>query len=164
MPRGGHGKSGPIANDGAARQLHGSKLRPRHRQKGDVGTVMDVCAHPPGLTRLEMAFWNYYAPQLAAERRLTLKARDTLAKYCTALAVVSGLRKSLASRKRADIAERKTTRKELRQWLLAARLYENDLLLNPASSIRAPKPDVLPPLTPGAADVFTEFDGDGPVN
>lgn len=121
---------------------------------------MLVCDHPPGLSRMEVAFWNYYAPQLAAERRLTLKARDTLAKYCTALAVVSGLRKALASRKRAEIAARSGTRKELRQWLLAARLYENDLLLNPASSIRAPKPDIAPPVEPGSADPFDEFDDD----
>lgn len=164
MPRGGHNKSGPVAHDAATRKLHGAQTRRQHRAKGDAGVSMMVCDRPPGLSKTELAFWDYYAPQLAAERRLTLKARDTLAKYCTALAVVSGLRASLASRKRADIAERSATRKELRQWLLAARLYENDLLLNPASSIRAPKPDVIPSSEPGVADRFDEFDDDVSVN
>jgi len=127
---------------------------------------MLVCAAPPGCTRLERAYWNYYAPLLAAERRLTMKARDTLAKYCTALAVVTGLRRSLASRRPKEIAVRDKTRKELRQWVLAARLYENDLILNPASAIRAPKEDVPPPIPPGApvSDFDTEFDADDTVN
>lgn len=158
MPRGGHSKSGPIAQGEEARRLHGSRTRANHREKGAIGVAMVVCSPPPGLSKGEQAFWNYYAPQLVAERRLTMKSRDTLAKYCTALAVVSGLRRQLSSRKRTDIEERSDTRKELRQWLLASRLYENDLLLNPASAVRAPKADVAPPIEPDAPDTFGDFD------
>lgn len=160
MPRGGHGKSGPAPKDTETRKLHGSRTRHNHRTKGDLGAPIAVCAPPPGLSKPELAFWNYYAPQLAAERRLSAKMRDTLAKYCTALAVVGGLRHALASRKKVDLEQRSANRKELRQWLLAARLYENDLLLNPASSIRAPKADVPPPIEPGVVDPFDEFDDD----
>ena len=163
MPRGGHGRVGPMGQDAATRKLHGSRTRPHHRAKSGSAPSAGECQRPPGLSRLETAFWNYYAPQLAAERRLTLKARDTLAKYCTALAVVSGLRTALASRKRADMAARAGNRKELRQWLLAARLYENDLLFNPASSIRAPQVDIAPPIAPGARDPFDEEFDDEPV-
>jgi phage terminase small subunit len=129
-----------MAQDAASRALRGSRERPHHRQKGDADAPILVCDPPPGLSKSEQTFWRYYAPQLAAERRLTLKARDTLAKYCTSLAVVADLRRALTSRKRQDVEQRSNVRKELRQWLLASRLYENDLILNPASSIRAPKP------------------------
>jgi phage terminase small subunit len=139
MPRGGHSKVGPIQQDAATRALRGSKERPQHRSKGDLGELMVTCAPPVGLSKQEQAFWNYYAPQLVAAKRLPLKARDALAKYCTALAVVADLRKHLSSRKRQDLEQRSDHRKELRQWLLASRMYENDLLLNPASLIRAPR-------------------------
>lgn len=89
-----------------------------------------------------------------------MKVRDALATYCTARAVISTLRAKLTSRKRDDLAERSATRKELRQWVLAARLYENDLVLNTASSIRAPQADVPPPVEPGVSDPFDEFDDD----
>jgi hypothetical protein len=148
-----------VAFDAATRALRGSKTRPRHRVQGDdvgAGGPMPVCAPPPGLSKLETSFWHYYAPTLAASRRLPPKARDTLAKYCTALAVVSGLRAQLASRKRADVGERREIRRELRQWLLCGRLYENDLLLNPASLARAPKVDgAIAPIDD--IDEFAEF-------
>ena len=157
MPRGGHAKTGPAIKDAATRALHGSRERPQHRTKGDAGAPMIVCAPPPGLSKAERAFWTYYAPPLAAEHRLTLKARDTLAKYCTALAVVADLRRRLASRRRADRAQRPAVLKELRQWLLASRLYENDLILNPASAIRAPKPTGGDG-PPAQGDALSDFD------
>lgn len=164
MPRGGHGRGGRAAFDVATRKLHATRTRPRHRVKGAAGAPMVVCDPPPGLSRREKAFWNYYAPALAAERRLTLKARDALATYCTARAIIADLRAALVSRKRTDLAERSATRKELRQWVLAARLYENDLLLNPASAIRAPLGDVPPPIGPGVSDPFDEFDDDASIH
>jgi hypothetical protein len=66
-------------------------------------TSVAGCAPPPGLSRAEMAFWEYYAPALLAERRLTTTTRDALAKYCTALAMVADLRRELVSRKREEI-------------------------------------------------------------
>ena len=49
-------------------------------------------------------------------------------------------------------ALRAANRKELRQWLTVSRLYESDLLLNPASAVRAQlsAPDV-------PTDPFAEF-------
>lgn len=118
------------------------------------------CDPPPGLSRAERGFWNYYAPQLQAEKRLTLKARDTLAKYCTALAIVADLRRQLTSRKKKALEDRAANRKELRQWLLASRLYENDLILNPSSAIRAPKAASGDDDPPPPDDPFTDFDED----
>jgi hypothetical protein len=166
MPRGGHGKSGPAPKDAATRALHGSRTRAQHKTKGDAGAPMILCDPPPDLSKSERKFWAYYAPQLVAEGRLTLKARDTLAKYCTSLAVVAGLRKQLESKKREDVDNRSNNRKELRQWILASRLYENDLLLNPSSSIRAPKPGgVDPPVPNDPMDAFDdEAEDDATVN
>jgi len=142
MPRGGHSKSGPVIQDAQARALRGSRERPQHRTKGDLGQPMIACDAPPGMSPAERKFWDYYAPQLVASRRLPLKARDALAKYCSALAVVADLRRRIfSSRSKADIANRTQNRKELRQWVLAARLYENDLLLNPSSLVRVAKPE-----------------------
>jgi phage terminase small subunit len=149
MMQGGHGRSGPAPADADTRHLLGTKKR-RRRTATVVGDLMGIPEAPSDLSEAERHFWNYYAPQLAAERRLTGKARDVLAKYCTALAVVSGLRAALAS---PEIAQRSATRKELRQWLLTARLYENDLILNPASSLRA-----LQPTPESVEDECAEFD------
>lgn len=162
MPRGGHGKSGPVQKDAATRALHGSRTRSQHRQRGFVGEPMIVCEPPPDLSKPERTFWAYYAPQLVSEGRLTMKSRDTLAKYCTALAIVAGLRKQLESKKREDIELRSANRKELRQWLLASRLYENDLLLNPSSSIRAPKPSGVERPVPN--DPLDDFDDNTEAN
>lgn len=147
--RGGHSRSGSAPADGATRRLVGAKERPQ-RTTTVISDSLATCEAPADLSEAEQDYWNYYAPKLAAERRLTVKSRDVLAKYCTALAIVSGLRAVLASR---DSAQRSTTRRELRQWLLTARLYENDLILNPASVLRAPLPTTEP-----VEDEFAEFD------
>jgi len=160
MPRGGHSKSGPVQQNASIRALKGGRTRDRHRAKGSVGELMIVCEPPADLSKAERRYWSYYAPQLVAEGRLTLKARDVLSKYCSALAIVASLRKLLESRKREDIADRSANRKELRQWLLASRLYENDLLLNPSASIRAPKPGGLPPVPDDPMDAFDADDDD----
>ena len=118
---------------------------------------MIVCGPPSGLSDAEAECWRYYAPLLISSRRLTLEARDTLAKYCTALATVADLRKVIASRKTKDVENRLVYRRELRQWLMVSRAYESDLLLNPASAVRAPKPSGDEP----DDDPFTQFD-DGP--
>jgi phage terminase small subunit len=161
MPRGGHGRSGPPPADTKTRALHGSRTRPQHRTIAPPAGTLG-CQPPPGLSRSEQRFWNYYAPELAAERRLTGKTRDALAKYCTALATVADLRRQIASRKPRDLENRSGYRKELRQWLLASRLYENDLLLNPASAARSLPRGEEPtdPLPPPAQDPFSEFDAE----
>ena len=141
-----------MAHNPATRKLRSGRTRRPSSVRGDAGLLVDTCAPPPDLSRKETVFWNYYVGLLAAERRLTKKVRDGLAKYCTSLAIVAELRVELAAKTRTAVARRAETRKELRQWLLVGRLLENDLLLNPASSARAPVP-VEPEF-----DSFSEFD------
>lgn len=126
----------------------------------DAGPPLPAgCEPPDGLSGSELAFWAYYAPKLRAQRRLTLVARDVLAKYCTALAVVAELRKELAAPK-IDAKEKRDARRELRQYLNVTRLYESDLILNPATAVRNPGFDVPPPVdTSTPTDEFdNEFD------
>jgi hypothetical protein len=164
--RGGHARSGPAIFNPAERALHGTRMRARHRLKGDappVGmssetAVTTACEPPEGLSRAELGVWRYYAPLLAAAGRLTSEARGALAGYCFSQTMIGHLRRALKSRRREDIAARGAYLKEARQWLQVARLYENDLLLNPASAVRAPKP-----ATPTEPDPFEEFDAPGPV-
>ena len=96
-----------------------------------------INCEPPGyLTPAQRALWAYYEPQLVAEGRLPLKARDVLAKYIIALDVVARLNEMLTKALEGD---EKPVLTELRHWLMVTRLYESDLLLNPAAAIRAPK-------------------------
>lgn len=139
MPRGGHIKSGRQPFDEAMRGLHGTKVRTRHHAKGALGEPMIVCDPPPHLTSTQRRIWRYYAPQLVAEGRLPMKARDALAKYVVALDIVAKLNRKIRS-VLAD-GEKHPLLGELRQWLAITRLYETDLLLNPAASVRAPKPE-----------------------
>lgn len=141
MPRGGHARGGRAAFDESTRALHGTSERARHREKGDLGLPMIVCEPPPHLTGVQRRIWNYYAPQLVAEGRLPIKARDTLAKYCIALDIVGKLNRKIRSVLGKGGGERHPLLPELRYWLSIARLYESDLLLNPAAAVRAPKPD-----------------------
>jgi phage terminase small subunit len=149
MPRGGHAKSGPPVFDAGKRHLRHTKERQRHRTKGHAGMPMIVCKPPRHLTRAERAIWRYYAPVLVAEDRLTLKARDVLAKYATALVVVERLKGQTEEPGYRDVVLTQTGEKanplllQLRQWVMLCRGYETDLLLNPASAVRAPRP--LPP-------------------
>jgi hypothetical protein len=166
MPRGGHGRSGRKQQSAVARKLHGSRKRPRHKVPRTVGQPMTASDPPPGLSRQEREQWTYYAPLLAQEGRLTLKARGVLLKYCAGMAMVNMLRKAIGSRRPKDIEAREKNRRELRQWALALRLYENDLLLNPSSAIRAPGPEPAPPIPPGTptSEFDKEFDDDATVN
>src|SRR4051812_5171404 len=104
MPRGGHGRSGPPPQGQKERDLRGSRTRAHHRAV--IAPMSLGCEPPPGLSKQELAFWRYYAPALFAERRLTGKTRDTLAKYCTSLATVADLRRQIASRKPRDLENR----------------------------------------------------------
>jgi phage terminase small subunit len=167
MGRGGHAKSGPVAFDQAERDLRGTKTRQRHRTPSRTASRATVlCEGPPHLTEAERAQWVYYAPLLMAAERLTLEARDTLAKYCTALAIVERLKKQMAADEYRDLMitvivdgagnEHRSAKPnpllvQLRQWVLLCRGYESDLLLSPAAAIRAPKAAAPEP----AADPLT---------
>ena len=99
-----------------------------------------ITVDPPAhLSPAQRKLWAYHAPQLVAEGRLPLKARDVLAKYCVAVDVVARLNEALTATQEDD--ETKPILTELRQWLMVSRLYESDLLLNPAAAVRAPAPD-----------------------
>jgi hypothetical protein len=154
MPRGGHSRVGPLPADAATRQLYGSRTRPQHRRVDPiVGDAAPDTTPPADLSDAERAYWSFYAAALVEARRFTPTCRDALAKYCVALAVIAELRQALVSRRRADRTARRETLRELRQWLLAARLIENDLLLSPAAALRAPQPAPHP-----APDPFTRYD------
>lgn len=163
MPRGGHTGSGPISQHARIRSLHGSKTRPRHRKRGNSLQVPLVTCEPPtGLSTVELEYWDYYARQLMVAGHLPLKARDALAKYCTVLAIVADLRRQLASRKRDDI-KRDSWRKELRLWVLASRLYEHDLLINPSSIVRTARESGVVEDQVGD-DPFSDFDEPAGIN
>lgn len=151
--RGGHSRSGPLQKSAAERALTGAKERPRHRTPKSPGTTpvnADACPPPPHLTAAEKVQWRYHAPLLHEAGRLTLEARDVLAKYCTVLATVTRLKRQMAKRTYSDVVidaagalRANPVLVQLRQWVMVARAYESDLLLNPASALRAPaaKPD-----------------------
>ena len=114
------------------------------------------CDPPPHLDEEEARHWAYYAPLLQGAQRLTLEARDTLAKYCTALATIVRLKRQMAADEYRDIlvdividsagnehvsAKANPLLVQLRQWVMLCRGYETDLLLSPAAAVRAPRPD-----------------------
>lgn len=155
-------RSGPIARSAAEQRAVGGKVRARNRVRRTPGTAAtaDAVPPPPHLTATEREAWDYYAPLLASAGRLTLEARDTLAKYCTALAEIVRLKVEMAA---VDEAGRLVYRPvllsvtvdgagnehvtakpnplgvQLRQWLMVCRGYEADLLLSPAAAIRVPQ-------------------------
>lgn len=152
-------RSGPIARSAAEQRAAGGKVRARNRVSRSAGTVGAAQA-PPHLTDVERAQWGYYAPLLEKAGRLTLEARDTLAKYCTALAEIVRLKEEMAA-KGSDgqpvykpvmlsvtvdgagnqhvNAKPNPLGVQLRQWLMVCRGYEADLLLSPAAAIRVPQ-------------------------
>jgi hypothetical protein len=145
VPKGGHARVGPRIYDEATRDLHGTRERAKHRRKGNIGVPMITVAAPPHLTAPQRAIWSYYAGLLLAEGRLPMKARDTLAKYAVGLDMVAKLNRQIRSVLAGPgKAEKHPLLGELRSWLAITRLYENDLLLNPAASARAPIPATPP--------------------
>jgi len=157
-------------------------VRPKHKQQRTVGTV--TATHPvpppPHLTALEREQWMYYAPLLEPNGRLTLEGRDTLAKYCTALAQVALIKAEMeavgkdgqptyrvvllsvtvdAAGNEHVTAKTNPLNVALRQWLETARKYESDLILNPAAAIRVPGP--IPVDDEHAGSTPHDFYGEG---
>lgn len=150
MGRGGHLRSGPPVKSAQQREQEGAKVRARHREKGQAGTAVEAadCDPPAHLTAAERVEWDYYAPLLAAKGRLTLEARDTLAKYCTALATVARLKRQQAEPSYRDVdlfGKANPIGTMLRQWVMVCRAYETDLILSPAVNVRAPAPPKADP-------------------
>ena len=163
MPKGGHSHSGPLRRTAAQQLAAGGRVRPKHKQNRSAGTAVSVVAvsAPPHLTPVEREQWAYYAPLLEPRGVLTLEGRDTLAKYCTALAEVARIKSEMAALgpdgqptyrvvllsvtidgagNEHVTAKTNPLNVALRQWLETARHYEADLLLNPAAAIRVPVP------------------------
>lgn len=152
MPRGGHSRSGPRAKSAAERKEQGARTRPHHAKvdrlgaaAADVAAPVVVPAPPPHLTEKQQAFWEYYAPLLAAERRITLKTRDVLARYCIAQAMVKRLNEDLEALDALLVVDPVSATEKvhplvttLRQFMQLSRQYDTDLLLNPAADVRAP--------------------------
>jgi P27 family predicted phage terminase small subunit len=112
------------------------------------------------LTEAQKVFWDYYAPLLARERRLTMKVRDSLARYCITQAMVKRLNEDLEALDRVVSFDESGERAHplvtmLRQYLQISRQYDTDLLLNPAADMRAPVAEEPNKATP--ADPMAKF-------
>lgn len=143
-------KGGPRRNKPAAlRALHGSKTRPRHGKEPSFAP-MSVEA-PSTLTEIERAFWSYYQPILSAGNVLTAGDRDTLRRYCEALAEIDDIRAQQRAPEYRRVmvtvtidsagnekvrAETNPLDAQLRNWVQIARLCASDLGLTPASRAR----------------------------
>jgi phage terminase small subunit len=154
MPRGGHSRSGPRAKAAAERKERGARTRPHHAKVDRLGAAaadssstpkVSVPKPPPHLTEKQQEFWTYYAPLLAAERRITLKTRDVLARYCIAQAMVKRINEDLEALDALLVLDSVTLTEKvhplvttLRQFMQLSRQYDTDLLLNPAADVRAP--------------------------
>lgn len=168
MPRGGHPRSGPRAKTKKEREVSGARTR-RHHAKVDrvlgAGATTDRAAAPdvqppPMLTDAQCEFWAYYAPLLAKERRLTMKVRDALARYCITQAMVKRLNEDVEGLDSILVLEESGERVHpmvttLRQFLQISRQYDTDLLLNPAADLRAPVGE--DPDQPQPADPMAKF-------
>jgi phage terminase small subunit len=148
-------------------------VRAVNRIARSLGTATDVCTAPPHLDAVERKHWRYYAPLLAAAGRLTLEARDTLAKYCSALATVVRLKEQMRAPEYRDVivttsidsagnehvnAKPNPLLTLFRQWLMVSRNYEADLLLSPATAIRVPAPQADPEPPPMPHNFYGEGD------
>lgn len=167
MPRGGHPRSGPRAKSKKEREESGARTRRHHAKVDRVLGGKDVVdapspsvEPPPMLTETQQEFWRYYAPLLAKERRLTLKVRDALARYCITQAMVKRLNEDIESLDTILVLEESGERVHpmvttLRQFLQISRQYDTDLLLNPAADLRAPVGE--DPDKPEPADPMAKF-------
>jgi len=168
MPRGGHPRSGPRAKSKKEREESGARTRRHHtkvdRVLGEAAAQRDAPASrvdpPPMLTETQRAFWDYYAPLLAKERRLTMKVRDSLARYCITQAMVKRLNEDVEALDTILVLEESGERVHpmvttLRQFLQISRQYDTDLLLNPAADLRAPVGE--DPDKPEPADPMAKF-------
>ncbi len=152
MAKGGHIRSGNISKQALA----SAKASAQHN-----------IAAPAHLGDEEKQVWRQYAPLLESDGRLTPKSAEVLARYCVAVARCRKLTDELKNVPSFVVSEvmdrfgntRQITKAHpldamLRQWMLTSRSLENDLLLNPASSLRAPSE------TPVEGDPFDQFEKD----
>lgn len=146
MPRGGHGRTGPLPVPSSGSVLAGKAKRIGALRRPAEFSVPPAPSH---LDQEEVEVWRHYAPLLAADGRLTPKSLDVLARYCTAVVQVRALRAQLRASASIIVTttidgagnERENVKANpldamLRQWMAAARALENDLVLNPASLLR----------------------------
>lgn len=151
--KGGHSRSGPLALDESARRRRSA--RRRSHVAAAVPNAATSCQEPAGLTPQEHEFWTYYAGELGSAGRLRPTTQGVLAAYCTASATIARLRRQIAAAGYCDVDQqgvKSALLPELRHWLNLARLLESDLLLSPASAMRAPQAPVA------QTDAFAEFD------
>ena len=116
---------------------------------------LNACSAPSDLSAAERVYWDYFAAQIAGYGRLSAATRGVLTAYCTSQATIARLRNQIAKDGHCDVSEfgtKSALLPELREWIHLARLLESDLLLSPASIMRAPQsPEALD-------DPFAEFD------
>lgn len=158
---GGHSRSGPLASKSLQHMGLGASKRSKSKAKR---TKIDVPSH---LTDEEREVWVRYAPLLESDGRLTDKSAEVLARYCVAVArcrKIADELKTVPSFVVSEVSDRFGNVREivkahpldamLRQWMATSRSLENDLLLNPASSLRAPSE------SDDQTDPFDQFEDD----
>lgn len=150
--------AGRIAASVSEKQAIGAKVRARNRVQRSAGRAMraEDVPPPPHLNAGELEQWAYYSRLLAEEGRLTLKARDCLAKYCSLLALLVEIKALMAAPEYGHVlvtvtndslgnqhVSAKANPLLIQQMKLIAqcRGYENDLLMCPAAAVRVPAPD-----------------------
>lgn len=137
------------------RALEGSRVRPWHHPQPQV--AVGVPERPPHLTDAERALWDYYAPQLAAVRVLTLQDRETLCQFVEARAQVEDIKRQQAAPEYRRLmvtvtidgagnekvkAESNPLDAQRRLWTDLARKCAAELGLSPQTRARvAPVPD-----------------------
>lgn len=153
---GGHARSGRLSK---------AALQPVRINARKISAATTSVMIPEHLTEQEQAVWKKYAPLLEADGRLTERSAEVLARYCVAVARCRKIAEELKqapSFVTSEVTDRFGNVREivkahpldamLRQWMATSRSLENDLLLNPASSLRAPAEDKT------LADPFDQFD------
>ena len=131
---GGHSRSGPLPD--------------KYKRKKVLSKAAKV-KMPSHLSEAEQSVWKQYAPLLESDGRLTEKSEEILSRYCVAVArcrKISDELKGVPSFICSEVSDRLGNVREivkahpldamLRQWMSTSRSLENDLLLNPASSLR----------------------------
>src|SRR5262245_4855200 len=109
------------------RALHGSKVRPRHRDRVDAAPVASL-EPPPGLSREELDVWAFYAPALARLKVLTTLDREALAQVCIGTCQIREIRRQQQAPGYERLVKNRSNAldAQLRNWLQVTRLAAAD--------------------------------------
>ncbi len=129
----------------AIRALHRSRTRPHHQDRledppdGEPQAPPVTLAPPPGLVKVEVAYWDIVAPLLAGARMLTPADVETLADYCRACVAVDVRGRKLRTAFRRRVLDNQTVRmldSQLRGWVAQKLKLAGELGLTAISRTR----------------------------